>query len=190
MGLFANRMHKSARKAIATEIGHFKAATPDQRAGALYYLWLTRGMNTVLDDRSQFVNLPIYYYVRGGESPIIRVMEALRDRVPMGFTTALQLHFHTNLVVSYPTEGYSPLVRELWRTLLTDYTDLAEPVNELRSAQEDEGIRRMVSNNDVSEEDLVAEPSKITPHFLVPGHPLSAKLVEEEKMGRFLVDNG
>lgn len=190
MGLFASAMHKSARKQIGAEIDHFKTGGPDARAGTLYYLWLTRGLNLVSGNLAETLNYPIYYYLRGAESQIISVMEALRGKVHNGLITALQLHTHTNLAVSYPDKGYSPLVRELWRTLLKNHTDLAEPVNDLREERASEEIQHIIKNNDISEEDLIAKPSSITPHFLVPGHPLSAKLLEDEKLGRYIAENG
>ena len=36
-------------------------------------------------------------------------------------------------------------------------------------------------------DELIKNPRSIMPHFLVPGHPLSHKLLEEEKIGKSLV---
>lgn len=47
--------------------------------------------------------------------------------------------------------------------------------------------KQFLEYNDVTQDELIKNPRSIMPHFLVPGHPLSHKLLEEEKIGKSLV---
>ena len=44
-----------------------------------------------------------------------------------------------------------------------------------------------IENNDVTSEEFLDDPKAILPHFMVSGHPLSIKLLEEEKISKSLL---
>ncbi|GEM_PF-5359313 len=102
-------------------------------------------------------------------------------------SNAINYHYFTNLAVSYPDEGYGTLVREMWEEVLKNHTEMREVPDEMGEIIADPKNETIIRNNDVSVTDFIANPSVIVPHFLVPGHPLSARLLEAEKAGRFIL---
>ena len=46
--------------------------------------------------------------------------------------------------------------------------------------------KRFLENNDIKPEDFIENPKSIMPHFLVPDHPLSKRLLEEDKLTKQL----
>ena len=46
--------------------------------------------------------------------------------------------------------------------------------------------KQFLENNDIKPEDFIENPKSIMPHFLVPDHPLSKRLLEEDKLTKQL----
>lgn len=189
MGLFGFFAHKSAKKSIKKNIEWYKDLHPDKRAGMIFYVWLSRGINLSEVAGNPKLFIPIYYYAKGAETILTNVINIYQSSNDMSMYNAAHHHFYTNLAVSYPDEGYGTLVREMWRRLFENYTDLKEVVAELSPALENPtpGIKKMIENNDVTVEALINNADSIMPHFLVPGHPLSVELLEKEKMGKYIL---
>lgn len=177
----------------------FQNGSPDSRTGMIFFAWLTRGINLAevsehnrqQSDRLRElgatpVNIPIYYYLYAAEVPIIELFERHKtlEKGSIGHSIgyALMFHWYTNLAVSYPAEGYDELVRRLWSALIQNYTDINEVVGELAAVLNNPSMKKQIINNDVSIAMLTKDPKIITPHFMVPGHALSVKLLEEGKL--------
>lgn len=189
MGIFGFFAHKSSRSNIKKNIDWYRNLHPDKRAGMIFYVWLTRGINLAEITGNTNLFIPVYYYSKGAEAVLTDVISVYKSHGNMSFYNAAYHHLYTNLVVSYPDEGYGSLVREMWNAMLTDYTDLNELAAEISPLLEEPDIQRLVQNNDVAFEALVASASSVMPHFMVPGHPLSVKLLEEEKIAKSLLGN-
>ena len=189
MGIFGFFAHKIAKKGIRKNIEFHKSLHPDHRAEMIFYVWLSRGLNLseVAGNPSLFI--PIYYYAKGAESVLSDVINIFQSSGDMSMCNAVHHHLYTNLAVSYPGEGYGALVREMWRRLFENYTNIKEVVAEyeLTPLFENPGIKKMIENNDVTVETLINDVNSIMPHFLVPGHPLSVELLEKEKMGKYIL---
>ena len=185
MGMLGYFAHRSSKKNIKKNIEWCRRLNPDQRAGMIFYVWLIRGMNLggLMGNKSLFI--PIYYYTKGAEAVLVDVVKAYSGNASM--SNAAHHHLYTNLAVSYPDEGYGPLVREMWRVLLDNHTDLKEVVGELSPILREPAFEEMVQQNDVSVERLIDDAKSIMPHFLVPGHPLSVKLMEDDKIGKYIL---
>ncbi len=200
MGLFMHFAHKSTQKRIQKMVEHFHTGTQDSRAGMIFYTWLTRGINLATVRKHDVeklerlrekvgpvsVNIPIYYYGYGAEVPIIELVELYsrgdRNTFSNSIAYALTLHQYTNLAISYPTNKYGGLVRRLWDSLIQNYTNLNEVIKDLKPLIEQPEMQKIISNNDVSIQNLIKDPKQITPHFLVSGHPLSVTLLELDKL--------
>lgn len=187
MGILSFFVHRSTKKQIRKNLAWYRLISPDQRAGMLFYLWLSRGINLAEISGHPESFIPIFYYVRGAEVALGQLLSIFTGAKNFSMANAVNHHYLTNLAVSYPDEGYGALVREMWEALLEYHTDMREVVDEMRLIIEDTKNAAIINNNDVPVHDFVATPSAIMPHFLVPGHPLSARLLEEEKMGRYLL---
>ena len=46
--------------------------------------------------------------------------------------------------------------------------------------------KQFLEHNDIKPEDFIEDPKSIMPHFLVPDHPLSKRLLEEDKLTKQL----
>jgi len=136
MGISGSSAHKSAKKSIKKNIVWYKGLHPDKRAGMIFYVWLARGINLSEVGGNSSLFIPIYYYSRGAESVLMDVKDSFKSSGNIEMYNAACHHFYTNLAVSYPDEGYGILVREMWRTLFENYTDLNEVVAELTSVLE------------------------------------------------------
>jgi hypothetical protein len=80
MGIFGFLAHRSSKSNIKKNIAWYERQSPDQRAGAIFYIWLLRGLNLAeLSDSS--VNLPIYYYLKGAESALTDVISSFENKV-------------------------------------------------------------------------------------------------------------
>lgn len=200
MGIISHVFHKTTKKHIEKMIERFKTGAPDSRAGVIFYAWFTRGINLaeVLEHnrqklemlRNKFesfsVNIPIYYYAPGAEVPINELIKQLRkvenNTHNNSIAHALRLHQYTNLAVSLPSFGYGTLAHDLWYSLIQNYSDINEVVQDFKQLIESPDVQKTINNNDVSVAELMENPKRIIPHFLVQGHPLSVELLE---MGKF-----
>ena len=104
---------------------------------------------------------------------------------------ALLFHYYTNMYSSFPEEDYLPLIRSMWDEMfesLIDKTDMNEKVNFAlpKVTQTEEQKKQFLENNDIKPEDFIEDPKSIMPHFLVPDHPLSKRLLEEDKLTKQL----
>jgi len=180
MGLADFLMHKSAKSSIKKTIAWYEQFTPDYRAGAIFYIWLLRGMNLVDFKGNSFVNIPIYFYKKGSEARLTVLIDGFRNS-NINLFHAANHHLYTNLAVSYPDEGFRPLVRNMWESLFNDYADMQEVLCELQPLLEAPQVQEWIANNDVSASELAENPRLIMPHFLVSGHKLSVTLMEDEK---------
>jgi hypothetical protein len=117
MGLFSGFAHRSSKKSIKKNIDWYQGLSPDQRAGMLFYLWLIRGQNLADLAGHSSVCIPIFYYAKGAEVMLLEMAEAYKKLDAKSLFNAANHHFYTNLVVSYPDEGYGSLIREMWGVL-------------------------------------------------------------------------
>jgi hypothetical protein len=182
MGLFSFFAHRASRKSIQKTIDWYRELGPDKKAGMIFYVWLTRGINLAEISGNAGLVIPVYYYKKGAEAILTDVIDIYKSHGNIPLSNAANHHFYTNLAVSYPDEGYGSLVREMWNELLSEYTALEEVIDEMVQFLNMPDIARLVENNDVSIEKLVKEVNSIKPHFMVNNHPLSIKLLEEEKL--------
>jgi hypothetical protein len=189
MGIFSFFAHRTSKKDLRDIIAWVKNMNPDQRAGVLFFTWLTRGINLAEISGNPDIFIPIYHYSRGNEVPIIDIINTFKTQNNSRMLNGVKVHFSTNLAVSYPHEGYSPLVREMWSELFSNHTDLNEVITEFRELLENQSIEALIQNNDVSLGNFIKKPKDIMPHFLVVGHPLSIKLLEENKIASELLKN-
>lgn len=181
MGVVDFLMHKSAKSSIKKTIAWYEQFTSDQRGGAIFYIWLLRGLNLAKFMGDSNVNIPIYFYKKGAEVPLSRLRNDFGEINKTDLLHAASHHLYTNLAATYPDEGYRPLVRNMWDVLFNDHTDMKLVVPELQPLRNVPQFEEMISNNDVSASELVENPRLIMPHFLVSGHKLSVTLMEEEK---------
>lgn len=187
MGIFGYLLHRKTRGDIAKVIDVHRGYDSDKRAGALFYAWLIRGMNLAPTHLSHELIIPIYYYKRGAESVLVDLISGFQRSRNFSMCNAARIHFFTNLAVSYPQEGYGTLVRQVWGELFADHTPIDEVIRELEPIIYQSQIQQLLQHNDVSVDEFVHDPKVIMPHFLVPGHPLSSRLLEEEKLARFIL---
>lgn len=187
MGLAGFLMHKSAKSSIKKIIAQYEQFTPDQRAGAIFYIWLLRGLNLARVRGTPNVNIPVYFYLKGAEVPLTDVRAEFRDNKNKGLILSVDHHLYTNLAVTCPNEGYGPLVRTMWNILFNDHTDMKEVVDGMHALLHAPQFEEVIINNDVSAEELAENPRSIMPHFLVPGHKLSVTLMENEKIANLIL---
>ena len=114
---------------------------------------------------------------------------ATESSTEFGQVSAIACRYLTSIASSYPDEGYYGLVKEMWDALLSGYTDMQEVVDELlpKVINNEVQKKQFLENNDVSKEELINNPRSIMPHFLVQGHPLSHRLLEEGKLAKDLL---
>lgn len=187
MGILGYFFHRSARKNIEKNIQWCRTLHPDKRAGKIFYVWLMRGMN-LADSRAKItLNIPVYYYPKGSGAPLMDFIKGFEQSGNVSMVNAAYHHFYTSFAVSFPDKGYGGLVREMWRVLLEDHTPMSEVIDSMAPLLAQADIQQLLANNDISTSELVKNPKSILPHFLVPGHPLSARLLEEEKLGRYIL---
>ncbi len=188
MGIFSGVMHWSTKKTITSTIEGYKGLTPDQRAGLIFHIWLMRGVNlAVVSEASGNAHckglfIPVYYYKKGAESVLTRLIKMYESSGNIQLLNATKHHLFTNLAVSYPDEGYGAVVREMWKTLFCNHTDLQEVATDLAPLLGHPTVSQMVANNDITLIEFVDQPDSILPHFMVLGHPLSSRLLEEDKL--------
>lgn len=187
MGIAGFFVHRSTKKQIKTNLDWCRRISPDQRAGLLFHLWLSRGINLADVSGLPEVFIPIYYYTRGAEVALGELLSIFTAAKSFSMLNAINYHYFTNLAVSYPDEGYGTLVREMWEEVLNNHTEMREVFTEMSEIIADPRNEAIIRNNDVPVADFIANPSVIVPHFLVPGHPLSARLLEADKAGRFIL---
>jgi hypothetical protein len=187
MGLMGFLMHKSMKSRIKKTIAWYEQLSPDQRGGAIFYIWLLRGMNLVDFTGNSFVNIPIFFYQKGSEARLTVLIDGFSNSNKNLFHAANH-HFYTNLAVSYPDEGFRPLVRDMWEILFNDYTDMQEVLCELQPLLDAPQVQEWITNNDVTADELAENPRLIMPHFLVPEHKLSVKLMEDEKIANSILN--
>lgn len=196
MGLFVGFAHNAAHKDLNRLVERYRSGSPDQRTGAIFFAWLTRGIDLSqtkrkVDPRLQSLTgqpngpIPVFEYRPFSEVGLLRYAQLLEEagwggepgsHGTMVLNSLRGAHFYTALAVSYPNEGYSDLVAQLWDGLLQDYTPLEEVVDDLSRLIETRVIQEFLEGNDVSTEQLVTTPEMIRPHFLVANHPLTEQL--------------
>jgi len=194
MGFFSGFAHKSAKKNIADLTNHFENIPSDERAYRFFSLWVTRGINLAeISGRMGApptvggMNLPVYHYGRGAEAMLVECKNIYKKAGHESFAFAVEIHQMSNLAVSYPDEGYYRLILNLWSAARNGYDKrefeklLPELEPEIKQAQ------TLINNAGVSLQSVIDDPSCITPHFLVPNHPLSVELMEREKFGRSII---
>ena len=196
--MFKSLKHIRTKKEIKKTIQAFQEFTPDQRANEIFFVWITRGMNLV-DLYSAKTNIaaresgmdelitPIYYYKKGSESILHNIAGEFDQMGNYNIGNALLFHFYTNMHPSFPEEDYLPLIRSMWDEMfesLIDKTDMNEKVNFAlpKVTQNEIQKKQFLEHNDIKPEDFIEDPKSIMPHFLVPDHPLSKRLLEEEKL--------
>ena len=200
--MFKSLKHIRTKKEIKKTIQAFQEFTPDQRANEIFFLWLTRGMNLV-DFYSAKTNIaaqergmgeliiPVYYYKKGGESILHNMASEMNETGTISLSNALFFHYYTNMSFSFPEEDYLPLIRSMWDEMfesLIDKTDMNEKVNFAlpQVTQTEVQKKQFLEHNDIKPEDFIEDPKSIMPHFLVPDHPLSKRLLEEDKLTKQL----
>ncbi len=188
MGFFSGFAHRSSKKNIQKNIDWYRSRSPDHRAGFIFYAWMVRGANLADFTNKSELCIPIYYYLKGAEVKLLEMIEVYENAKNAALVNACYHHLYTTFAVSYPDEGYGGLVREMWSTLFENYTDLSEMVSEVSPLLDQPAFQPIIKNNDVTFDELIDDPKIIMPHFLVPGNPLSAKLLEEEKMGKLILN--
>lgn len=188
MGLMGFLMHKSAKSSINKIIVWYEQLTPDLRASLIFYIWLLRGLNLAKSQGNLSVNIPIYFYSKGAEVPLTSVRDEFSNYSDKGLFHAASHHLYTNLAVTYPDDGYGPLVRKLWGVLFHNHTDMREAVSLMQPVLKAPKSQELITNNDISIDELAENPKAIIPHFMVPGHKLSAKLMEDEKLANLLLN--
>ncbi len=188
MGLMGFLLHKSTRSSIKKTIAWYEQFTSDQRGAAIFYIWLLRGHNLAMFMGNSDVNIPIYFYQKGSETPLSRLINGFSEHNKKDLFHSAQHHFYTNLAATFPDAGYRPLVRNMWDVLFNDHTNMELVVREMQPLLNVPQFEEMISNNDVSAGELAENPRLIMPHFLVPGHKLSVTLMENEKIANSILN--
>ena len=196
--MFKSLKHIRTKKTIKGTIKEFQAMTPDERANAIFFVWLTRGMNLVYfhslnsnivtQDRGMGeLIIPVYYYKKGSESILSNLINDFVEMGNINLSNAIFYHYLTNMSFSFQEEDYLPLIRSMWDEMfesLIDKTDMNEKVNFAlpKVTQNEVQKKQFLEHNDIKPEDFIEDPKSIMPHFLVPDHPLSKRLLEEDKL--------
>jgi hypothetical protein len=188
MGLAGFLMHKSAKSSIKKTIDWYEQFTSDQRGAAIFYIWFLRGHNLAGFMGNSNVNIPIYFYQKGAEVPLSRLRNDFGEINKTDLLHAASHHLYTNLAATFPDEGYGPLVRNMWSLLFNHHTDMKYVVREMQPLLNTPSFKELILNNDVSADELAENPNLIMPHFLVPGHKLSAILMENEKLANSILN--
>ena len=190
--MFMAFAHRSAKKSIKKNTEWYNNMSPDHKAGSIFFIWLMRGFNLAsLNSMNSEIELviPIYYYKKGAESAMSGMDKDFKNTGNIPLSNACNHHYLTSIASSYPDQGYFGLIKRMWDALLSDYSDIQEVVDEIlpQVTSTDYQKKQFLEYNDVTQDELIKNPRSIMPHFLVPGHPLSHKLLEEEKIGKSLV---
>ncbi len=146
--------------------------------GLLFTIYTSRSIN--LTEALDWPT-PIYYYSKGAEAPIVQLIQSETNAA---LRMALEHHFYTNLAVSYPDAGFGRYVREMWDlsfnlSMSISTFDFVKSCPQFFSSPFQ---IKLISESDVSLDAFCANPREILPHFMVPGHPLSVKLMEQDKL--------
>ncbi|MCP1674406.1 hypothetical protein J2T57_001508 [Natronocella acetinitrilica] len=175
--MFGWLAHRTEKKRIEKLTGVYRRASSDQLAACILGVWVVRGL--LLTPGADAVGVRIFHYVRGAEVPLTDWEQGFLAQGDESMALAISHHLLTNHAVSYPDSGYGAPVRELWDALLSDTSALAATPLPLTPE-----LQEIVDQADVSHQALIARPRAILPHFMVPGHPLSAELLERDKLAR------
>jgi hypothetical protein len=174
--MFGWLAHKSSKKKIEQNTAWYREKRPDQRANILFWIWATRGI-----DLAPGTSLFAFHYLKGAESPLTDYIKILGGSDP-AIDAAIHHHFFTNLAVTYPDEGYRPLVRTLWDEVFANISELREIASENAMAISQHPFSEWIENDQISQDEFLDDPKVIMPHFFVPGHPLSVQLLENGKI--------
>src|SRR5690554_4452891 len=185
MGLFSFLANKSVKNRIKETTKWYKQLTPDDRAGMIYFIWISRGMNLPCSRGGEAKFVPIFHYYRNSEVAILDLIDECTKVKNIPLKNALYHHYFTAVASTYPDEEYGAILNEMWEAILENYTDLREVVHEMRSQLENPDRKSVIDNNDVSVDNLVVNPDLIIPHFLRKDHALTNKVRAEEILGCF-----
>lgn len=159
--------------------------TPDDKAGMIYFIWISRGMGLPCSRGGEIKSVPIFHYHKNSEVAILDLIGECEKSGNITLKNALYHHCFTAQASTYPDREYGILLKAMWGAILDNHTDIGEVVKEMKWQLENPERKALIENNDVSVEQLVDNPSIIMPHILVEDHPLTQKVLIEEMLGLY-----
>ncbi len=146
----------------------YKNFTPDQRAGLIVYLWLTRGINLISDDLQQITPpLTASSFSPLSTVPLLDLKNGFEEEGVTLMANAVNHYYLTHVAISFPKDGYWKLVDTMWERLFEDLPDMADASNTILSPlYGNSDYEQLIEHNDIPVDDFINNPELLKNPFM------------------------
>jgi hypothetical protein len=192
MRIFSGLANSIKRNEIKKFIGKLESESNDRMAERLLMVYSTRDIRLfpnpaqearfrergLVGEDIDHCAIYVYHYQKGNEVPILEMMELAQRSQNQGLWSSLNMHFYTNLAVSY--SGYDALIRDMWNNLFRGSANLPTVYKKIFPDN------ALPDNRDISKKAYLENPRAITPHFFLSDSPITKELDKRQNLANQL----